>query len=234
VPLPPAYVSPYRRRSKTDRADCEAILEADRCAGIHPVSIKSEDQQALLALHGVRSQWLQTWTARINAKRGFLAEFGIITPLGAERFMNDLPALLSNRSELPPRVRIALNELWAEVRDIESRVEVVERELEGYAAAEPVVQALRQIPGIGILAATAFFATVGNIRTFKSGRRLACWLGLTPRESSSGGRCRLGAISKQGVPAHAAEPRRALRSQCGDPNCKVSHPVGTRCTCYTR
>lgn len=200
VLLPPAYVQPYRRRSKTDRADCEAILEADRCAGIHPVSIKSEDQQALLALHRVRSQWLQTRTARINAMRGFLSEFGVIAPLGAKRFMNELPALLSNRRELPPRVRIAINELWAEVRDIESRIDVVEHELEAYAADEPVVQALLRIPGIGILTGTALFATIGNIHTFKSGRQLACWLGLTPRESSSGGRRRLGAISKQGDP----------------------------------
>jgi transposase len=229
VLLPPAYVSPYRRRSKTDRADCEAILEADRCAGIHPVSIKSEDQQALLALHRVRSQWLQTRTSRINAMRGFLSEFGIIAPLGAKRFINELPALLAKRSELPPRVRIALNELWAEVRDIESRIEVVERELEAYAAVEPVVQALLRIPGIGILAATALFATVGNIHTFKSGRQLACWLGLTPRESSSGGRRRLGAISKQGdsylrmLRIHGARSALNAATRTANANRPVSH-----------
>jgi transposase len=132
--------------------------------------------------------------------RGFLGEFGVIAPLGAKRFMNELPALLSNRPELPPRVRIAINELWAEVRDIESRIEVVEHELEAYAAEEPVVQALVRIPGIGVLTASALFATIGSIHTFKSGRQLACWLGLTPRESSSGGKRRLGAISKQGDP----------------------------------
>jgi transposase len=200
VLLPPAYVQPYRRRSKTDRADCEAILEADRCAGIHPVSIKSEDQQALLALHRVRSQWLQTGTARINAMRGFLSEFGVIAQLGAKRFTNDLPALLSNRPELPARVRIAINELWAEVRDVKSRIDVVEHELEACAADEPFVQAQLRIPGIGVLTASALYATIGSIHTFKSGRQLACWLGLTPRESSSGGRRRLGAISKQGDP----------------------------------
>ncbi|CAN5711076.1 hypothetical protein BH23GEM9_BH23GEM9_17710 [soil metagenome] len=80
--------------------------------------------------------------------RGFLGEFGIIAPLGAKRFMNDLPALLYNRPELPPRVRIAINELWAEVRDTESRTEVVEHELEAYAAGEPIVQALLRIPGV--------------------------------------------------------------------------------------
>lgn len=114
--------------------------------------------------------------------------------------MNELPALLSNRPQLPPRVRTAITELWAEVRDVESRVETVERELETYAADEPVVKALLRIPGIGVLAATALFATIGNIHTFNNGRQLACWLGLTPRESSSGGKRRLGAISKQGDP----------------------------------
>jgi transposase len=85
--LPPHYVAPYRRRNKTDRADCEAILEANRCAGIHPVSVKSEDQQALVALHRVRSQWLHSRTARINAMRGLLHEFGITAVPGSQRFI---------------------------------------------------------------------------------------------------------------------------------------------------
>ncbi|CAN5711378.1 hypothetical protein BH23GEM9_BH23GEM9_17760 [soil metagenome] len=86
------------------------------------------------------------------------------------------------------------------MRDIEARIDGVEHELEAYTAEEPVVQALLRIPGIGVLTASALFATIGSIHTFQSGRQLACWLGLTPRESSSGGRRRLGAISKQGDP----------------------------------
>jgi transposase len=104
--IPPRYVKPYRRRGKTDRADCEAILEADRCAGIHPVAIKSEDQQALIALHRVRSQWIASRTARINGMRSPLREFGVAVPLGSKRFMNDLHRLLAEKQgRLPERVR---------------------------------------------------------------------------------------------------------------------------------
>lgn len=199
VLLPPHYVKPYRRRNKTDRADCEALLEADRCAGIHPVAVKSEDQQALVALHRVRSQWLESRTARINAMRGLLREFGITVPTGSKRFMNDLHRLLAEKHErLPERVRRTILALWEEVRGLEDRTRAIEAELEAVALEEPVVQALLKIPGIGILTATALFATVANIHAFRNGRQLACWLGLTPREFSSGSRRRLGRISKQG------------------------------------
>src|SRR5262249_5873935 len=115
--LPPHYVSPYRRRNKTDRADCEAILEAARCAGILPVPVKSEDQQALIALHRVRSQWQQSRTARINAMRGLLHEFGVGAPSGSQRFLNTLHTLLAGkRDALPERVRRTLLTLWEEVR----------------------------------------------------------------------------------------------------------------------
>jgi transposase len=200
VLLPPYYVRPYRRRNKTDRADCEALLEADRSAGIHAVSVKSEDQQSLIALHRVRSQWLRTRTARINAMRGLLHSFGVTAALGSKRFMNELHQLLARKQHLPPRVRRIVGTLWDDVRDIEQRIEAIEVELEAITREQPVIQALLKIPGIGVLTATALFATIADIHTFKSGRQLACWLGLTPRESSSGGRRRLGAISKQGDP----------------------------------
>jgi transposase len=196
--LPPGFVRPYRRRNKTDRADCEALLEADRCAGIHPVSVKSEDQQALLALHRVRSQWLQTRTARINAMRGLLLEFGVIAPLGPKRFMNELHTLLATKQHLPPRVCMAVTAIWDEVRDAEDRIKSIETELECIAHDHPVIQSILKVPGVGVLTATALFATIADIHSFKSGRQLACWIGLTPRESSSGGKRRLGRISKQG------------------------------------
>jgi transposase len=201
VLLPPQYVKPYRRRNKTDRADCDAILEADRCAGIKPVAVKSEDQQALIALHRVRSQWLQSRTARINGMRGLLGEFGVSAAQGSGRFLNELHQLLTSRKEmLPERVRRTVITLWEEVRDLEQRIETIETELEGVALEQPVIQALLRIPGVGLLTATALYATVADIHAFRSGRQLACWLGLTPREHSSGGRRRLGRISKQGDP----------------------------------
>jgi transposase len=201
VLLPPHYVRPYRRRNKTDRSDCEAILEADRCAGILPVSVKSEDQQALVALHRVRSQWLKTRTARINGMRGILREFGVTFPTGAQRFMNELPALLSSRQDqLPGRIRQLVMALWEETRDLEARIEALEKQIESVSDEIPEIQSLRRIPGIGMLTATALYASVANVHAFRNGRQLACWLGLTPREFSSGSRRRLGRISKQGDP----------------------------------
>ncbi len=107
--IPPHYVTPYRRRNKADRADCEAILEADRCAGIHGITVKSEAQQAIMTLHRVRSQWMATRTARINGMRGMLRELGVTCALGAERFLTDLHQVLERNREIlcragPPRL----------------------------------------------------------------------------------------------------------------------------------
>ena len=199
VLIPPQYTRAYIRRNKTDRTDCEALLEALRCAGIHPVALKSEDQQAITALHRMRSQWMATRTARINALRGLLSEFGLCRPTGARRFLADLPRLLEERSEqLPPRVRRLTRSTLEEIRSLEAHIDEVERELDQVVRDEPTLRALKQIPGIGVLTATAMYASVGNIHAFKSGRHLASWLGLTPREFSSGSRRRLGRISKRG------------------------------------
>lgn len=197
--LPPIYVKPYRRRNKTDRADCEALLEADRCAGIHPVTIKSEDQQALIALHRVRAQWMSTRTARINAVRALFHEFGVSSAKGPARLLNSFHELLeAEREKLPERVCLTAVVLWEEIREIESRIDELEAQLEQIAQSEPTIKQLMQVPGIGILTATALYASVADIHTFSSGRQLACWLGLTPREYSSGNRRRTGGISKQG------------------------------------
>lgn len=197
--LPPIYVKPYRRRNKTDRADCEALLEADRCAGIHPVTIKSEDQQALIALHRVRSQWMSTRTARINALRALLHEFGLRLAKGPAGLLNSLHELLdAERERLPQRVQYTAILLWEEIREIDSRVAQLESQLEHIAHTDATITRLMQIPGIGILTATALYASVADIHTFSNGRQLACWLGLTPREFSSGNRRRTGGISKQG------------------------------------
>lgn len=197
--LPPHYVRPYVRRNKTDRTDCEALLEALRCSGIHPVAVKSEDQQAVAALHRVRSQWMATRTARINAARALLREFGITCALGAERFLRELLQLLDEQQNpVPPHVRHVTLALWEEVQALEARVAAVEVELKRLCTEQPALKALLEIPGVGVLTATALWASVGNIHGFKSGRHLASWLGLTPREHSSGGKHRLGRISKQG------------------------------------
>lgn len=144
---------------------------------------------------------MATRTARINGMRGLLREFGVVAPAGAKRFLADLPAQLeAQEAALPPRLRSTLLSLWKEVRELEERIEAVQSELQAVARHIPVLLALLEIPGVGVLTATALWAAIGNVHSFRSGRHLASWLGLTPRESSSGQRRRLGRISKQGDP----------------------------------
>jgi transposase len=197
--LPAHYVRPYVLRNKTDRGDSEALLEAARNPRIKDVAIKSRDQQAILALHRAREQWKQTRTARINGMRGLLREFGITAPLGAAKFLARLPELLEHhRERIPERVRRLVSAFWAEAEALGERMAEIETELEGIAKGHPVLLSLLEIPGIGVLTATALYAAVGDVHRFPSGRHLACWLGITPKEHSSGTRRRLGRISKQG------------------------------------
>jgi transposase len=197
--LPSQYVRPYVRRHKTDRTDAEALLEAVRSGSIPPVAVKSVPQQEVLALHRVRQQWMTTRTARLNAMRGLLLEHGIAIPCGARTVLTQVAGLLGRDDGiLPRRLCDVLVLLRDEVRELEKRVHAIERDLAALAAGDPVIQRLMRIPGIGLLTATALIATVGHIHAFRRARRFASWLGLTPRERSSGGQRHLGAITKQG------------------------------------
>jgi len=197
--LPPKYVKPYRQRNKTDRADCEAVLEAFRSPRIKPVAVKSQEQQAILALHRAREQWKDTRTMRINGIRGMLREFGIVAPKGANPFLARLPQLLeSHRERLPEPIRRLVNAYWAEAEELAGWMDEIERELKGIAKAHPIMRTLLEIPGIGPITATALYASIGNIHLFENGRQVASWLGLTPKENSSGSRRRLGRMSKRG------------------------------------
>lgn len=197
--LPPHAVRPYVPRNKTDEADAKAILEAFRNEAIRPVPVKSVAQQTLAALHRLRSRWLATRTARINTVRGVLREFGIVIPIGASRVVPALGAALEDAdSGLPDALRPTLALARTEILDLQARMRSVERQLEALARDTPVVDQLRSIPGVGLLTATALVSTVGDIRRFPSGRHFASYLGLTPRENSSGLIRRLSAISKRG------------------------------------
>jgi transposase len=141
----------------------------------------------------------ETRTMRINAIRGHLREFGIIAPVGAAKFLARLPQLLEHHREpLPPYVRRIVLSFWAEVQELEAKMTEIERELKGLSREHPVIRTLLEVPGIGVLTATALFASVGNVHAFPSGRHLASWLGLTPKENSSGNKRRMGRITKQG------------------------------------
>ena len=197
--LPPHRTRPYVTGNKTDRSDAKGLLEAQRNEQIQPVPVKSLNQQALSALHRLRSAWLAARTGRINTVRGLLREFGFAIPLGAKRVVPILQTLLEDAdSGLPDSVRPALNEARAEILELERRMRSIEFQLRALARQIPVVHKLRTVPGVGLITATALVAFVGDVGRFPSARHFASYLGLTPRERSSGLRRRLGAISKRG------------------------------------
>jgi transposase len=197
--LPPHHVRPYIRRNKTDRTDAKGILEASRNEEIRPVPVKTVAQQVLTSLHRLRSGWMLERTARLNALRGLLRELGVFIPVGAREVVPTVWGLIEDAdSELPDALRAVFAEACREIREIEARVKQVERQLEAVAEQMPAVEHLRTIPGIGLLIATALVAFIGDIRRFPSGRHLASYLGLTPREYSSGLKRNMGRISKRG------------------------------------
>jgi len=199
VLLPPHVIRPYVQRNKTDRTDVKGMLEAFRNDEIRPVPIKSVEQQGLTALHRLRSTWLADRTARINAIRGILREFGLVIPVGARHAVPKLWEFLEDAdSPIPDFLRPALAEAGKEVRALEERIQTVELQLEQLAAQSSLIQRLLTIPGIGLITATALAGFVGSVDRFTTGRRFSSYFGLTPRESSTGQRRRLGRISKKG------------------------------------
>lgn len=197
--LPAHDVHRYVRRNKTDRADARALLEANRNTDIHAVPIKTIDIQAVASLHRLRSTWVITRTARLNTIRGLLREFGIVIPVGASRVVPRMRALLAEpTSQLPALLGSPLAAACEEIETLEDQIRTIERQLADVADRMATVPLLQTIPGVGLLTATALVALVGDIHRFASGRHFASFLGLTPKEHSSGSRRRLGAISKQG------------------------------------
>ena len=173
-------------------------MDAARAERIPAVPVKRVEQQALVGVHRVREQWVTTRTARINALRGLLREHGLHLPAGAQAAVQAVPALLDAATALPATLRQVLASMQEEIRALETRIAGVDRQLQDLAAADPVSARLQTVPGIGTLTATALVGAVGHIHAFERGRQFASWIGLTPREYSSGGRRRLGGISKRG------------------------------------
>jgi transposase len=197
--LPAQYVRAYVKRNKTDAADARALLEAARASDMKAVRVKSVEQQALQALHRTRSGWMSTRTRRINALRGYCREFGLVVPVGATTGVAQMARYIADeRCALPALLRGTMRLMLEEIRLLEARVQQLEGELAQIAAASPACQVLISVPGIGLLTSTAMVASVGDPRSFDSARRYASFLGLTPREHSSGDRRFLGGISKRG------------------------------------
>lgn len=197
--LPAHYVRAYVKRSKTDAADACALLEAARASDIKPVAVKSIEQQALQGLHRTREAWKSTRTRRINTLRGFCREFGLVVPEGAVTGIAQIARFLADeQSAIPVLLRTSMRLMLEEIRLLEARIGQLEQCLGKVAQENPACQALTSVPGIGLITSTAMVAAIGDPRSFISGRRYASFLGITPREYSSGEHRYLGRISKRG------------------------------------
>ena len=196
--IPPAYVKPFVKRQKNDVADAEAICEAAQRPGMRFVPVKSEAQQANAVVFRARDLLVRQRTQCINALRGHLAEYGHVVPQGTAH-VDGLIALVEDpNSSVPASARVILQVLIRTLDALGTQLEQLDAELAQRAKADPVARRLMTIPGIGPIAATAITALVPAPEGFRAGRDFAAWLGLTPLQKSTGGKQRLGAISKMG------------------------------------
>ncbi len=197
--MPAGYVKPYVKRGKNDAVDAEAICEAVTRPTMRFVEIKGAEQRSGLMLHRTRELLVRQRTALINSLRGQLAEFGLIAPKGVWS-IPDLHALAQGATPavLPDAVRSCVELIMGQIDDLQTRVQTIEKAIRVKHRASEVSLRLQTIPGIGVITASAITATIGDIKAFKSGRHLAAWIGLVPRQSGSGGKVHLGKISKKG------------------------------------
>jgi transposase len=198
--MPPAYVKPYVKRSKTDAADAAAICEAVTRPTMRFVPVKSREQQAILSLHRTRALLVKQRTQLVNMMRGQLAEFGINIPQGLERALMLARQIVEGKEvpDLPGHAVKMLAILSRQTLAADEQIREINRDLLVLQKSDEMARRLATIPGVGPIGATAFAAAVTDPGQFRSGRQFAAWLGLTPLQNSSGGKERLGRISKMG------------------------------------
>jgi len=197
--LPAKLVRPFVGGNKSDTHDARAVWTAVQQPGVRTVAIKSEEQQAVLALHRMRQQLVKFRTAQINGLRGLLAEYGEVMPQGRSGIARGIAAALGRVSErLPAMVVETLREQWARVIRLDDEIGEIERRLKLWHRDNAASQRVAEIPGVGVLTATAVVAAMGDPAAFRSGREFAAWLGLVPRHVGTGGRVRMLGISKRG------------------------------------
>jgi transposase len=198
--IAPQFVKPFVKSNKNDAVDAEAICEAAQRPNMRFVAIKTLEQQDIQATHRMRSLTVERRTAQVNQVRGLLLEYGIDIPQGRAALMRRLPEILEDAANgLSERFRAELNTVLEELRHLDEQVAHYDTQIQAIAQNDETVQRLMTIPGIGALVATALVAAVGeDVGLFRNGRGLAAWLGLVPRQHSTGGRERLLGISKRG------------------------------------
>jgi transposase len=197
--MAPQFVKPYVKTNKNDAADAEAICEAVGRPNMRFVPIKSIEQQAILSVHRVRQGFVKARTGQANQIRGLLGEFGLVIPKGICHVAERVPALLEDASnELPLAFRQLIDRLTSHLKELDQQVRELERQIVAWHRSSELSRKLEKIPGIGPLAATALVASIADARSFDNGRQVSAWLGLVPRQNSSGGKAALLGISKRG------------------------------------
>ena len=199
VLIAPAYVKPYVKRCKSDAADAAAICEAMSRPDMRFVPVKSADQQAVLMLHKTRELLIGQRTMSVNALRGHLAEFGLVAPKGIAH-VDELRALAHEDGRLPRVAKTAASQIGRHLDEIDASIKAIEDEIAKEHAQNQMSQLIDEIPAFGPLIASAIAASVPDPEVFRSGRDFAAWLGLTPRQDSTGGKTTLGPITKKGNP----------------------------------
>jgi transposase len=197
--MSPQFVKPYVKTNKNDKADAEAICEAVSRPNMRFVSVKTVEQQAILSVHRARAGFVKARTAQANQIRGLLSEFGVVIPKGIHSIMKRIPEILEDgENGLPGTMRNLLQRLTENLKEMDRQVDELEKQIQLWHRENEASRRLAEIPGIGPITASAITATVGNAREFKNGRQLAAWMGLVPRQNSSGGKQNLLGISKRG------------------------------------
>jgi transposase len=197
--VPAQYVKPFVKTNKNDFNDAQATAEAASRASMRFVPLKTPEQLELQALHRIRRRLVQQRTAVVNQLRGLLLEHGVVTPVGRETFARRLPRVLDTAEALvSPRLLVLVQRLREQWQALDDAIATATQELTSWAEASPLCQRVLTVPGVGPMIATAVVAAVGDARMFGRGRDMAAWLGLVPRQFTTGGNPTLGGISKRG------------------------------------
>jgi transposase len=193
------FVRPFVKSNKNDAADAAAIWEASQRPGMRFVAVKTEDQQAMLALHRMRQQLVRFRVMQVNQLRGLLYEFGVVLPQGRRASIEAAKnAMASLVDQLPAMLTDSLQDQFSRLLALDEQIQRIEQRITDWRRRDEACCRISEIPGVGLLTATAAVAVIGNVQAFRSGREFAAYLGLVPRQNSSGGKAKLGGISKRG------------------------------------
>jgi transposase len=197
--MAPQFVKPYVKTNKNDMADAEAICEAVTRPNMRFVPVKTVEQQGILSVHRAREGFTRARTAQANQIRGLLLEFGVVIPKGIQAIFRQVPEILEDgENGLPGMMRQLLDRLTGNLKEMDRQVQELEQQIRLWHRGNEASRKLEAIPGVGPITASAIVATVGDAREFKNGRQLAAWLGLVPKQGSTGGKTMLHGISKRG------------------------------------